>query len=442
MPARTSKALDAWSALNDRQQGTLAVIYELDQGAETSRRISAARGHYDDRPAYEWRQIDFAHEPALRDVFGWTALQERLMWRGWDNQGNGSTMAALERRGLITRDGKPTRWGIMRTVQLTREGRAAARAGTSLNPGGPRKAALGWRSWEVLALLWAADQRGEHLKWSYSVTIERVLIDKHVPPLARCRSGYDGYEITDRGRDFYREHYAAHTAAHPDVRAPHPDGADAEPWPTAADRILTAHRALYGALLAAWKNACAAQQQAEKEASEPPPKTSAALPASAVVFAEERHKLWIDTAQQRAALAAEHAENLYIRTKRAARGYAAAALTAHRAAVSRTNPLDSLTPPAPDIEDWDEPPLLAPAETGIHAIDTEASKLHASAVGKPLKRRGPAPTRRTRRGNVRITDKPAAEPGAALYELADYLRGHVAGGQLLRRLHPTSSAAQ
>ena len=36
-----------------------------------------------------------------------------------------------------------------------------------------------------------------------------------------------GYEITDRGRWFYREHYAAHA----DVRAPHPDGGDAEPWP-------------------------------------------------------------------------------------------------------------------------------------------------------------------------------------------------------------------
>lgn len=34
-PARTSKALAAWTELNDRQQGTLAVIYELDQQAGT-----------------------------------------------------------------------------------------------------------------------------------------------------------------------------------------------------------------------------------------------------------------------------------------------------------------------------------------------------------------------------------------------------------------------
>ncbi|WP_157849379.1 hypothetical protein [Streptomyces violaceorubidus] len=438
MPARTSKALNAWSALNDRQQGTLAVIYELDQGAETSRRANAARGYYDDRPAYEWRQIDFAHEPALRNVFGWTALQERLMWRGWDNQGNGSTMAALERRGLITRDGKPTQWGYMRTVQLTREGRAAARAGTSLNPGGPRKAALGRRSWEVLALLWAADQRGEHLKWTHSTTIERALIDKHVPPLARNRAGYDGYEITDRGRDFYREHYAAHTAAHPDVRAPHPNGTDAEPWPPAADRLLAEHRQLYRGLLTAWKDACAARQAAETEAAAPPPKVPAAVPDAVAALAEARHKLWCDTAQQRAALAAEHAEDLHARTEHGARGYASAALAAHRAAVSQTNPLDSLTPPAPNIEDWDEPPLLAPAETGIHALDAEAAKLHAAVVGKPIKRRGPAPTRRTRRGNVRIPQTTPTEPGGALYALADYLFGQVRGGDLTRRLHPAS----
>lgn len=435
MPARTSKALKTWNALNDRQQGTLAVIYDLDQAAETGRRQDAARGVYDNRPADAWRSIDFAHEPAMRDVFGWTMLQERLMWRGWDNQGNGSTMAALERRGLITRDSRPTRYGCMNTVRLTREGRAAARAGTSLNPGGPRKAALGQRSWEVLALLWSAHLRGEPLKWGYSTTIERALMEKHVPPLACTVPG--GYEITDRGRDFYREHYAAHTAAHPDVRAPHPDGADAEPWPSAADRILTEHRRLYGALLAAWKDARTACQAAEDEAAAAPPKKPDSLPAAVVAQTDARHALWCETARQRAALAAEHAEDLQIRAEHAARGYAAASLTAYHAAVSKANPLEDLTPPAPDIEDWDEPPLLAPPETGIHAIDAEATKLHAVVVGKPVKRRGPAPTRRTRRGNVRVIDKPATEPGAALYALAEHLREHVQGGTLVRRLHPT-----
>lgn len=432
----SSKALQAWQELNDRQQGTLAVIFELDQGAEAGRRSDAARGVYDSRPADAWRSIDFAHEPAMRNVFGWTLLQERLMERRWDNQGNGSTMAALERRGLITRDSRPTEYGFMRTVRLTREGRAAARAGTSLQPGGPRKAALGRRSWEVLALLWSADLRGEYLKWGYSVTIERALIEKHVPPLARTRDGHDGYEITDRGRDFYREHHAAHTAAHPDVHAPHPDGAAAEPWPAAADRVLAEHRQLYRVLLGAWKAARTAQQAAEEEAAAPTPKTPDALPAAVVAQAEARHALWCETARQRATLAAEHTNDVRTRAEHAARAYALTALTAHRAAVAGTNPLDGIEPPTTDPDAWDEPPLPAPVETGINAIDAKATKLHATAVGRPLKRRGPAPTRRTRRGNVRITETPPADPGAALYALAEHLRDHLQGSALVRRLRP------
>ncbi|MET8571870.1 hypothetical protein [Streptomyces sp. NPDC004783] len=434
MPARTSKALQTWHELNDRQQGTLAVIYTLDQAAEAGRRSDAARGQYDNRPADAWRSIDFAHEPALRNVFGWTPLQERLMWRGWDNQGNGATMAALERRGLITRDSRPTQYGYMHTVRLTREGRAAARAGTSLTPGGPRKAVLGLRSWEVLALLWTAHQRGQPLKWGYSTTIERVLIDKHVPPLARSIPG--GYEITDRGREFYREHYAAHTAAHPDVRAPHPDGTQAEPWPPEADKLLAQHRQLYRVLLAAWKNANEARKTAEKEAATPAPETPASTPAAVVAQVKARHDVWTDTARQRAVLASAHTEDLAARTEHAARAYATAALTAYRGAVTQTNPLEGMAPPEDEPDTWDEPPLPAPAETGINAIDSEATKLHAAAVGRPVKRRGPAPTRRTRHGNVRVVEKPPAEPGAALYALAEHLRGHVAGGALARRLHP------
>jgi len=437
MPARTSKALQAWQDLNDRQQGTLAVIYDLDQAADAGRRSGAARGQYDNRPAPEWRSIDFAHEPALRDVFGWTTLQERLMWRGWDNQGNGSTMAALARRGLITRDVRPTPYGHMRTVRLTREGRAAARAGTSLTPGGPRKAALGARSWEVLALLWSAHQRGEPLKWGYSTTIERALIGKHVPPLARMVPG--GYEITDRGRDFYREHHAAHTAAHPDVHAPHPDGDDAEPWPAEADELLSEHRGLYFALLKAWRAACTDRDNAEKEATTPPPETPDNLPATVAAQVKTRHELWTETARQRATLAGQHAEDLHTRTEHAARAYAITALTAYRAAITQGSPLEHMAPPEPEPDTWDEPPLPAPAETGINAIDSQAAKLHAAAVGRPVKRRGPAPTRRTRgtRGrNVRVLETPSTEPGAALYALAEHLRDHVTGGALVRRLHP------
>ncbi|MEU8308952.1 hypothetical protein AB0C84_35860 [Actinomadura sp. NPDC048955] len=434
-PSRpSSKALEAWTELNDRQMGTLAVVYGLDQEVEQWRREAAASGEYDSRPASEWRAIDFAHDPSDRRLFGVTEMQMRLAGEGWDNQGNGATMAALADRGLITQRARPTACGRMLTVALTRTGRAAARAGLSLQPGAPRKAALSPRAWKVLALLWSADCNGRRLEWANSTTIERVLIGRHVPPLAaRAGEGY-GYEITQRGRDFYREHHAAHTAAHPDVRAPHPDGADAEPWPQRADEILAEHDRLHRALCEAWRAAHAAHQQAEGEASAGAPQIPEVLPAPVAEQIANRYALWCDTARQRADLAAAHAEDLHQRATRAARGYAAAALTVFNAAVADADPLTGLQAPAGDGDDWDEPRLVPPAQTGIHVIDAGADKLHAAAVGAPIKRRGPAPKRR--RSRLASAAPALPDPGGRLVDLARFLHEHTMGGVLHRRLHP------
>lgn len=436
MPPRTSKALAAWTELNDRQQGTLATIYQIEQGIEAGRRAGAARGDFDDTPAAVWRQIDFAHEPSDRRVFGWTTLQEQLAMKGWDSQGNGSTMAALHTRGLITHGGRPTQFGAMHTVRLTREGRAAARAGTSLTTK-QVKAALSARSWEVLAQLWSADLAGKNLPWTYSTTIERVLIDKHVPPLAeRSTDGSGrparGYSITERGRDFYREHHAAHAAAHPDVWAPHPEGEDAEPWPAKVDQLLADHRAYYAALRNAWRRASDEREAARQEAEANQPAQSAALPAAVREQETARYRIRKDTAERLAALAAEHADDLQLRTSHAGRAYALAALLAFNAAVTGGNPLEGVQPPG-EGDDWDEERLVPPREAGIHAIDAEARKLHAAAVGAPLKRRGPAPKHRIR-GRRAASVQKAPEPGADLARLADFLCGHTQGGALLRRL--------
>ncbi|MFY1599546.1 hypothetical protein [Micromonospora sp. WMMD737] len=427
--ARTSVAVAAWTELNDRQQGTLRAIYDIDQQIEANRRREAALGRFDGRPAVEWRRIDFAHEPGDRRLVGLTDLQSRLDWHGWDNQGNGSTMAALASRGLITRNTRGTAFGVMHTVALTRAGRAAARAGTSLDNGAKPKAGLSERAWEVLALLWAVDQRGQPLTWNYSGTIEHVLIDKHVPPLAeRCA---DGYRITDRGRDFYRNQHAAHTAAYPTVTAAHPDGADAEPWPARADELLGQHRKLYRALVKAWSTARDMQLTADSEAAAEPPTPVAVLPAAVTEQATAVHQLWQETARQRAKLAGEHVEAVRDRAERTARVYAAAALSVFHAAITKADPLAGLQPPN-DADTWDEPPLSLRGETGIHAIDAAVKKLHAAAVGAPLKRRGPAPKRRPARTQQPEQPPP---PGADLAALADYLRDQTHGGTLLRRLH-------
>lgn len=429
----TAKALAAWQELNDRQQGTLGSIYALDQEAERGRKLDAAGGHFDRRPAAVWRRIDFAHDPSDRRLFGTTDLQDRLAGRGWDNQGNGSTMAALAERGLIKSGGYRTTLGWMRTVTLTPAGRAAARAGTSLTPGTVPQAALGRRAWEVLATLWIRDQAGKSLDWGTSTTIDRVLIGKHNPPLAQKLDWpLRGYAITDTGRAFYREHHTAHTAAHPDVHAPHPDGAAAEPWPPAADEILTRHERYYGALCRAWRAARDAQQAAEKERAAEPPAPDPLLPADVTELVTVRQDVWCDTARQRAEIAAAHATDLHHRSLRAARGYAAAALSAFHAAAAGRDPLPDLTAPEETV---DEPRLDPPAETGIPAIDTEATTRHADAVGAPQPRRGPAPKPRRTRTLAATTD-PAPGPGEAFAQLADFLVEHVRDGALLRRLHP------
>ncbi|MBB3053546.1 hypothetical protein FHS23_004600 [Prauserella isguenensis] len=410
------------------------MVFELDQEVESARRIDAANGYWDKRPAAEWRQIDFAHDPSDRELFGMTELQSRLSRQGWDNQGNGATMAALACRGLITRGSRGTALGQMYTVALTRAGRAAARAGTSLTTGSARKAPLGHRAWEVLALLWSCDQEGTRLNWGRSSTIDRVLIDKNNPPLARRLEWYAGYEITDAGREFYREHYAAHTAAHPDVRAPHPDGAEADPWPARVDEILVEHQHHYRALRTAWHEARAVQQLAEAELATAEPEPDPVLPGEIAQLAHDRHSLRQDTAQQRSQLAAEHVATIGQHALRAARGYAACALGVFNAAVAGADPRENLTPPA-HSDSWDESRLAPPAETGIHALDTDVAKLHAAAVGAPKRRRGPAPKPRTRGRAATTEEEP---PGSNLVALADALRDHAAGGTLLRRLHPAT----
>lgn len=427
---KAAEALSAWRELNDRQQGTLAVIFGVEQDIEETRRIEAARGNWSKAPASQWRRIDFSHDPSDRRAFGTTDLQRRLSYRGWDNQGNGSTMAALAARGLIRRSTRPTTFGVMHMVTMTPDGRAVVKAGTSLSPAGSRpKPALGERAWEVLAMLWACDLRGEALKWYNSKTIDKVLIGKHIPPLAEKRTS--SYAITDRGKWFYREHYATHVGAYPDVRALHPAGAAAEPWPAQADAVLKEHYLRHHALCAAWQDAYAAQQAAQAEADREQPAAWPALPESVAAQIAERHLLWQKTAQQRVDLADAHLADFGQRCERAAREYAAAALNAFAAAVAGTDPLAGLRPPSDTDDGWDEPPLPRPPEVGIEAIDDRAAKLHAAAVGKPRRRRGPAPTHR--RG-FRPAERPSP-PGGALADLAGFLRSHVDDGALRRRVH-------
>ena len=76
------------------------------------------------------------------------------------------------------------------------------------------------------------------------------------------------------------------------------------------------------------------------------------------------------------------------------------------------------------------PGLAPPGNTGILAIDSDATKLHAAAVGAPIPRRGPAATGRRRRHVL-----PENQPGDTLAALAGFLHSHTEGGALRRRVH-------
>lgn len=51
----TSKAQQAWDALNERQQTYLEALYSEDQALEAERARGGALGHYSSTPARAWR---------------------------------------------------------------------------------------------------------------------------------------------------------------------------------------------------------------------------------------------------------------------------------------------------------------------------------------------------------------------------------------------------
>ncbi|MFB4317291.1 hypothetical protein [Actinomadura sp. 21ATH] len=104
--------------------------------------------------------------------------------------------------------------------------------------------------------------------------------------------------------------------------------------------------------------------------------------------------------------------------------------------MANTDPMNGLQPPSHDDDTWDEPRLPPPAETGIHAIDADAAKLYAVAVGTPVKRRGPAPQNRRHRRFAPSRPATPQDPGSQLADLAQFLVEHTKGGALHRRLHP------
>ncbi|MFD3848159.1 hypothetical protein ACFWVB_19995 [Streptomyces microflavus] len=133
-----SAAQRAWDELNDRQRTYLGVLYDEDQGLEAEHRHNAATGRFSRAPASVWRRINMTGINASVP----RALRSRKVWES----GAGSTLAALDERGLIDR-GFSVETGSS-YVLLTRAGRAAVRFGRGIGPT-PRK-----EPWELSEWLW------------------------------------------------------------------------------------------------------------------------------------------------------------------------------------------------------------------------------------------------------------------------------------------------
>lgn len=150
-----SPALTAeWLALNDRQRLFLEIFFQQDQEAEQEQVRRRSEGGRQD-PAADWRRMPLAlYAPA--DLVGYTRLQERLRQAGVDDPGAGSSVDALGRRGLlIAHRDRVYIAGIgdvPRTrVELTRRGRAVARAGLGIErvPSLPQPLLSEWL-WRIL----------------------------------------------------------------------------------------------------------------------------------------------------------------------------------------------------------------------------------------------------------------------------------------------------
>ncbi|MEV4375074.1 hypothetical protein AB0J71_49075 [Nonomuraea sp. NPDC049637] len=126
------RAAEVWAELNDRQRAYMRAIYHKDQEAEQFWKGARARGKTAP-PASQWRWLDYGPVGGGSAEHG--AVQRALEGRGIRDAGTGSTLEALEERGLIKTRARAMLQGYRLEVQLTRDGRAACRAAGSTPTG-------------------------------------------------------------------------------------------------------------------------------------------------------------------------------------------------------------------------------------------------------------------------------------------------------------------
>lgn len=443
MPPSTS-AVKAWAELNERQRTFMRVIYSADQRAEELAKGAWGRGEQA-RPASEWRWLEYGPVGGVFDAQG--PLQERLAALGERDSGSGSTLKALEQRGLIITESRPavlakyTVW-----VQLTKVGRAACRAG-GCDPERalqPKRGQLSEALWGMLVDVHAAGPGGFGVTYAdgaWERLTERepepfVSIEANpdpAPPGGRYRPYL--LRLTDIGRDHYEQHWEAYGRLYPRVDAPRPDGTDV--WPAAVDQALKELRA------AAWATSSRLRETLDEAArlGETTANRAEQTQRPELVRLLARRNKAADVYDAAVAKAAaryrqfleEQAAELAMLYRRAAVRYVLAAAATLDAAVAGGDPGEAVTSipestVATAVEAWP----WAPEQpvTGVAEVDASLEEAHRAMTGAPL-----APPKRNRRANKVAETKLPVEPEAArLVAYGTTLALLVEGGQLVRLL--------
>jgi hypothetical protein len=111
--------------LNERQREYLRLIYEQDQENEYFAKEGWFTG-WSMGPASEWRWIPY-NTNNLNIKMRNTTLKDALKVHNLVNSGTGSTLVALQERGLIELRGRKPMWTQYTDIKLTRKGRALCR---------------------------------------------------------------------------------------------------------------------------------------------------------------------------------------------------------------------------------------------------------------------------------------------------------------------------
>ncbi|TQE33100.1 hypothetical protein [Streptomyces ipomoeae] len=423
-----SKAQTAWDALNERQRLYMTVLYDEDQAVEAERKRDAASGVYDDTPASVWRWIDVVTPGSKL-----TSVQQRLALHDVRDEGAGSTLQALQRYDLIevreeVRQGSRGRAKTV-SAKLTKAGRAAVRAGTK-EPSRRRRGELSQYAWERLVRLWKAAP-GTVAIWG-SATYD-ALVGRPNPPLAEGRLG--DYRITEAGREHYRTHWARYAELYPDVAAPNPDDAAADPWPAA---LVKALRSLRSAVERAHQARGAAHRRREE----------AVKDALAPVRVDETnehctewHALLVQQAQARAELAERHGTQATTALETAIRAYAHGVLRAYTASVQDdlfdAALVDAVTAAAEAGRGGAQ--IEEPIKCGLPRVDRAVQIAYAEATGT-RKRRRALPKQMLPGPDSYSRPEPLPQETTGLESLARTVASYIADGALRRELHPPAKA--